>query len=200
MGLPVKRIIKVLDGEIHMKPSYRTATFRTFLFSLLVFFICSANSGICQGWGKNEIWLLPDSSFAVVEVKDGRKIRHCPHHDANGSLDVEQLIYVLGALDNEEWVDQKNRKTAEKHLTNHYDKFIAGVMKKGLHGSVNINRAGLTELVALPRIGPVLAVKIIAYREAHYSFISIEEIKKIDGIGPGTFNAIRYYIRTGGRS
>lgn len=174
-----------------MMSVYRTAAFC--LFFLLIFFIC-ANSGICQGWSEDEIKLLPDSSFAVVEVKDGQKIRHCPHHDANGRLDAEQLIYVLGTFDSEVWIDQKNRKTAEKHLTNHYDKFIAGVMKKGLHGSVNINRAGLTQLVELPRIGPVLAVKIIAYREAHHPFTSIEQIKKIDGIGAGTFNAIRHYI------
>jgi len=177
-----------------MMPAYRTSTFYTFLFCLLALFLCSPNSGICQGWSENEIWLLPDSSFAVVELKDGQKIRHCPHHDANGRLDEEQLIYVLGTFDNEVWVDQKNREAAEKHLTNHYDKFIAKAMKEGLHGTVNINRARLTELVALPRIGPVLAVKIIAYRDAHYPFISIEQIKKIDGIGAGTFNAIRYYI------
>ncbi len=177
-----------------MIPAYRTSTFCTFLFCLLAFFICGAKSGICQGWSKNEIWLLPDSCFAVVGVKDGQKIRHCPHHDANGRLDAEQLIYVLGTFDNEVWVDQKNRKIAEKHLTNHYDKFIAKVMKEELHGSVNINRAKLTELVALPRIGPVLAVKIIEYRNSHSSFETIEQIKKIEGIGLGTFNAIRYYI------
>ena len=177
-----------------MIPAYRTSTFCMFIFCLLAFFICGANSGICQGWSENEIWLLPDSSFAVVEVKDGQKIRHCPHHDANGRLDAEQLIYVLGTLDDEVWVDQKNRETAEKHLTNHYDKFIAKVMKEGLHGSVNINRDKLTELVALPRIGPVLAVKIIEYRNSTSSFKTIEQVKKIEGIGAATFNAIRYYI------
>jgi competence protein ComEA len=85
-------------------------------------------------------------------------------------------------------------RDGRKTLNKHYDTFIAGVKKKGLRGSVNINRAKLAELVALPRIGPVLAIKIIAYREAHHSFTSIDEIKKIDGIGTGTFNAIRYYI------
>lgn len=175
--------------------SCRTSIFCTFFCCLLIILLCGAGSGICQGWSENEIWLLPDSSFAAIEVKDGRKIRHCPHHDANGRLDEEQLIYVLGTFDDEVWVDQENKKTAEKHLTNHYDQFITRMMKKGLPGPVNINQAGLTELVALPRIGPVLAVKIIAYRNSHLSFETIEQIQKIDGIGAATFNAIRYYIK-----
>ncbi|MBC8198933.1 MAG: helix-hairpin-helix domain-containing protein [Desulfobacterales bacterium] len=164
------------------------------LFSVLVLFILSESSAICQGWTDLRIRLLPDSSFAVVEVKTGKKIRHCPHHDSNGKIDEEQLIYVLGTLDRETWLDPKNEKVARKHLENHYDKFIAKVMKKGLHGSVNINRAKLTQLVALPRIGPVLAVKIVKYRNMHGLFEKIKDIKKVQGIGSGTFNAIKHYI------
>ncbi|MBL7195934.1 MAG: hypothetical protein ISS64_06510, partial [Desulfobacterales bacterium] len=78
------------------------------LFSVLVLFILSESSAICQGWTDLRIRLLPDSSFAVVEVKTGKKIRHCPHHDSNGKIDEEQLIYVLGTLDRETWLDPKN--------------------------------------------------------------------------------------------
>ncbi len=67
-------------------------------------------------------------------------------------------------------------------------------MKKGLQGSVNINRAKLTQLVALPRVGPVLAVKIVEYRNMHGLFEKIEDIRKVQGIGAGTFNAIKHYI------
>ncbi len=140
------------------------------------------------------IRLLPDSSFAGVEITKGKKIRHCPHHDVNGRLDVEQLIYVLGTFDNERWIDQKNREAARKHLTRHYDKFITKTEKQGLHGPVNINHATLTQLVALPQVGPVLAVKIVAYRKSVSSFETIEQIKKVEGIGAATFNAIKYYI------
>ncbi|MBL0699402.1 MAG: helix-hairpin-helix domain-containing protein [Desulfosarcina sp.] len=177
-----------------MKQPYRNSVFYTFLFCLSVVVLCAENPGICQGWSKTEIQLLPDSCFALVEVKDGQKIRRCPHHDSNGKLDEEQLIYVLGALDNETWVDQANKEMAEKHLKKHYDKFIAKVMKKGLHDSVNINSAGLTKLVALPQIGPVLAVKIVEYRKSVSSFEKIEQIKKVEGIGSATFNAIKHYI------
>jgi competence ComEA-like helix-hairpin-helix protein len=164
------------------------------LFSFFVSFMLSETSAICQGWTDLRIRLLPDSSFAVVEVKPGEKIRHCPHHDSNGKIDEEQLIYVLGTLDRETWLDPANEQVAKKHLKNHYDKFIAKVMKKGLQDPVNINRAKLVELVALPRIGPVLAVKIVEYRNTRGLFETIEQIRNVEGIGSGTFNAIKHYI------
>jgi len=161
---------------------------------LCVFIFGGANAGICQEWSEPAIRLLPDFSFAVVEVKESQKIRHCPHHDVNGRLDVEQLIYVLGTIDNENWIDPANKEVARKHLTRHYDQYMTVAMKKGLHDPLNINRATLTQLVLLPRVGPILAVKIVACKKRIVSFTAIEQIKKVDGIGAATFNAIKYYI------
>jgi len=67
-------------------------------------------------------------------------------------------------------------------------------MKKGLQRPININQTKLTELVALPRVGAVLAVRIVKYRESISSFATIEQIKRVDGIGTATFNAIKFYI------
>ena len=164
------------------------------LFSFFILFMLSESPAICQGWTDLRIRLLPDSSFAVIEAKAGEKIRHCPHHDSNGKIDEEQLIYVLGTLNRETWFDPKNEEVAKKHLGNHYDKFIAKVMKKDLQDPVNINRAKLIELVALPQIGPVLAVKIVECRNMHGLFEKIEDIRKVQGIGSSTFNAIKHYI------
>jgi len=165
-----------------------------FLFSVFVLFILGQSPGICKEWSNITIRLLPDSSFASVEAETGKKIRHCPHHDMNGRLDEEQLIYVLGKFDDEKWLHSDNEQIARKHLESHYDKVMAGIMKKGLHNPVNINKAKLAELVALPHIGPVLAVKIVEYRTSISMFETIEQIKKVEGIGLGTFNAIKYYI------
>lgn len=60
----------------------------------------------------------------------------------------------------------------------------------------NINKARLTELVTLPQVGPVLAIKINEYRNTHNLYVTIEDIMKVEGIGPVTFNAIRHYIST----
>ena len=61
---------------------------------------------------------------------------------------------------------------------------------------VNINQAGLEELVSLPGIGPVTAEKIISYREEHL-FTRVEEIQKVPGIGPATYEQIRLYLTLG---
>lgn len=61
---------------------------------------------------------------------------------------------------------------------------------------VNINQAGLNELVSLPGIGPVTAEKIISYREENL-FTRIEDIQKVPGIGPATFEEIKAYLTIG---
>ena len=163
-------------------------------FGIFVLILTNQGIGQCMGWPDVKTRLLPDGAFAVIEPKVGAPIRHCPHHDLNVNLDTEQMIYVLGALDTETWLDPKNKITAKTHLQKHYDRFKTKAMKKGLSAPANINEANLTDLVLLPQIGPVLAVKIVEYRNTRTLFIAIEDIKKVEGIGQGTFNAIRYYI------
>jgi competence protein ComEA len=59
---------------------------------------------------------------------------------------------------------------------------------------VNINTASQAELESLPAIGPSLAQKIIAYRQANGPFQSIEEIMEVSGIGQKTFDLIKDLI------
>lgn len=61
-------------------------------------------------------------------------------------------------------------------------------------GPININTATAAELETLPRIGPVTAQKIVEYREQHGPFQSIEDIKRVSGIGDATFEAIKALI------
>lgn len=60
--------------------------------------------------------------------------------------------------------------------------------------TVNINTADAEELMKLPGIGEVLAGRIVDYRKEHGSFKTVEEIKKIEDIGEGRFEAIRLLI------
>lgn len=60
--------------------------------------------------------------------------------------------------------------------------------------TININTAGLGELVRLPGIGPSIAERIIAYRTEHGPFRSIEEIMNVRGIGRGRFDQIRHLL------
>lgn len=60
--------------------------------------------------------------------------------------------------------------------------------------SVDINRADQDELDKLPGIGPVLAERIIQYREENGGFFDIEELKSIEGIGDKTFEKIQDFV------
>ncbi len=55
---------------------------------------------------------------------------------------------------------------------------------------LNINRASLEQLTYLPGIGPVLAQRIIEYREEKGSFLTLSELKEIPGIGQVKFERI----------
>jgi competence protein ComEA len=59
---------------------------------------------------------------------------------------------------------------------------------------VNINTADLTQLMTLSGIGPSKANAILAYRDEHGLFKSIEDIKEVTGIGDLTFENIKNFI------
>ncbi len=177
---------------MHQDKSYAVGLF------MFMFFLLFAINAYCKDAKEIDFRFLSDDAFAAIEKnKKDEKIRHCPHHDSDGKLDNEQVIYMIGVFDKETWIDVKNKEEAKKHLEKHYDKFKSEMMKKELKEPLNINNAKLTDLVRLPNIGPVVAVKIVEYRKAHMLFKDIDEIKKVEGIGQGTFNGIRHYIMAG---
>ena len=66
------------------------------------------------------------------------------------------------------------------------------------NAKLNLNTATAEELMTLPGIGEVLAGRIVAYREAHGSFSSIDELAEVEGIGEKRIDAIRDYVTLGG--
>ena len=56
---------------------------------------------------------------------------------------------------------------------------------------VNVNTASAEELIELPGIGEVLAARIIAYREEHGPFQSLDALKQVSGIGDKLVEKIR---------
>jgi competence protein ComEA len=54
----------------------------------------------------------------------------------------------------------------------------------GAGGKVNLNTAGVEELDTLPKVGPVLAQRIVDWRKEHGPFKSVEELDAVDGVGP----------------
>lgn len=63
-----------------------------------------------------------------------------------------------------------------------------------LSGPLDINTADAAQLELLPGIGPTLAERIVAYREANGPFAAPQAIQNVDGIGPSTYADIESLI------
>jgi competence protein ComEA len=69
------------------------------------------------------------------------------------------------------------------------------ISKKVSSGPININRATLRQLDALDGIGPVIAGRIIEYRKKNGSFLTIDDLQKVSGIGVAKFAQIKSKVR-----
>lgn len=63
--------------------------------------------------------------------------------------------------------------------------------------SIDINLASEAEFLALPEIGPVMARRIVAFRDQHGEFGSISDLQRVPGIGETTLNRLRPMLTHG---
>lgn len=63
-------------------------------------------------------------------------------------------------------------------------------------GLVNLNTADAAALDTLPRIGPALAERILAWREKNGPFASVEDLLDVPGIGDAILEGLRDLVTT----
>lgn len=66
----------------------------------------------------------------------------------------------------------------------------SGGTAAGPGGTTDLNTAGIEELDALPKVGPVLAQRIVDWRKEHGPFKTVEELDAVDGVGPKMLEAL----------
>lgn len=139
------------------------------------------------------------SKPGMYELRDGARVSDAV--DAAGGMldsadqlsvnlarqvsDGEQII-VMSRDANEQSVNDGGKGDTAASGAN-----VESQPQQAASGKVNINTAGVSELTSLDGVGDATAQKIIAYRQANGSFSSIEEIKKVSGIGDKKFEAIK---------
>ena len=60
--------------------------------------------------------------------------------------------------------------------------------------AIDLNTATAAELQRLPRIGPKLAARILAHREAHGPFRRVQDLVQVRGIGKKTLARLTPYL------
>ena len=80
------------------------------------------------------------------------------------------------------------------------DEAVTEETEPGVVFPLNINTATIPELDELPGIGPVLAQRIVDYRDSHGGYKAVEELVKVNGIGDAKLMEIMDLItvETGG--
>jgi competence ComEA-like helix-hairpin-helix protein len=63
----------------------------------------------------------------------------------------------------------------------------------------DVNAATAAELERLPRVGPALAARIVAWRGRHGPFATIESLQRVPGIGPATARRLAPLVTFSGR-
>lgn len=59
---------------------------------------------------------------------------------------------------------------------------------------IDLDRADVTEITRLPRVGPALAQRIVAWRTEHGPFGSLDRLDSVPGIGPKLLETIRPWV------
>lgn len=62
---------------------------------------------------------------------------------------------------------------------------------------IDVNRATVGELQALPGIGPSRAEAIVLHRVRHGPFLDLDALGRVDGIGADTLEALRAFADAG---
>jgi competence protein ComEA len=73
----------------------------------------------------------------------------------------------------------------------------AGASGEAPDALLDLNRADASDLEGLPGVGSTMAERIIAYRDEHGPFTSVDELRQVKGIGPALFAKIAPLVRVG---
>jgi competence ComEA-like helix-hairpin-helix protein len=63
---------------------------------------------------------------------------------------------------------------------------------------IDVDRADVSEITRLPRVGPALAQRIIAWRTEHGPFGRLSRLDSVSGVGPKLLDAILPFVSFSG--
>ena len=121
---------------------------------------------------KNEMVIYVYKKNATKSVTKTINVCKCPTYDIGNCTNKEESVIV----------------PSEGATNNEVSSEVVSDTKTSI---VNINTASISELKTLTGIGESKAKAIISYREKNGGFKSIDEIKKVSGIGNATYEKFK---------
>ena len=137
----------------------------------------------------------------VVKIKEGSRIEDIIEA-AGGLTENADITNVNLAFVVEDGMKIRipsvnEEKTDEDYITEDSGKgvIISDDINSISNSIININTASESELEQLPGIGPSISSRIVEYRNKNGKFKSIEDIKKVTGVGDSKFEKIKDLIK-----
>ncbi len=103
-----------------------------------------------------------------------------------------QLLNTIGELKEANAINRTLHSTTQSKVAR--SDTIPTMIVPDSTNKINLNSAGLTELMKLPRVGEVTARRIIEWREENGGFKRVEDIMEVKGIGPKTYEQFIHMI------
>lgn len=172
----------------------------------LVYFYFDKEECICS----NESLLVDSSNMEnkiKVEVKG--EVKNAGVYEVREGDRVVDVINEAGGFTSNAYSDNINlsmkvtdelvilvssKSDVKKDTTNKWSNINSLDNKESENGLININTASKRELMNLPGIGESKADAIISYRNKNGNFKKISDIKKVSGIGSGTYEKFKSSI------
>ena len=139
---------------------------------------------------KQEKWVF---GFLCTTLASGYLIQYMKQRN------VDDPVHIISKTEKEEFKRAAINAYASQGIQDNETHNIAAgdATEKNIKDGeelVNINTAVKQELMALPKIGPVTAERIIRFRDDFGPFQSIDDLAKIKGIGPKTLERLKTRI------
>ena len=151
--------------------------------------------------GKNPVYVHVTgevSNPGLVELEAGSRVADAVNAAGGFTQDAEVSSVNLARVlsDGEQVVIARHVEQVEPQVSagQATGQVAAGSSSGTASGLVNINTASESELMSLPGIGEVTASKIVADRQANGAFKTIDELKRVSGIGDKKFESLSALI------
>jgi competence ComEA-like helix-hairpin-helix protein len=110
---------------------------------------------------------------------------------AIGLIAVVLSLVALGRIEMQDRVDDSPRVDSSAFVAQKEKVNPSEAVKALREGRpMDLNTASVTDLEILPRIGPLLAKRIVEDRQKNGPYKTVNELMRVPGIGPVTFEKI----------